>query len=129
MSTGPDNPLKKLPLVYPNMDQLYEPVPWYFNVTQNSTTFIDVRKGEEISDITLPVVNVEVLNFFGIAVSNRILNGMWFDFTVVQMMYFFLNGFNLWLIVRPIKIVNSKKTEELLEQYRILKNNTHLTNK
>ena len=45
------------------------------------------------------------------------------------MMYIFLNNFNYWMVIKPIKIVDSHKTNDLLTKYRMLKNNLKMTNK
>jgi hypothetical protein len=117
--------LKKEFTVYPNQQQLYYATPWYFKVTTNTTVVNTTLE----QNATLPIINVEVLNFLGIAVSGRILNGIWIDFIVVSMMYIFLNNFNYWMVIKPIKIVDSHKTNDLLTKYRMLKNNLKMTNK
>jgi hypothetical protein len=86
--------------VYPNLDNQYFYMPFYFSLSSDKRA-----PNPQNPNVTVPYVNVEMLSFFGIAVSGRILNGVWIDFVVAQMMWFLLNGFNLWLIVKPIKIV------------------------
>ena len=53
------------------------------------------------------MIQVYVCNFFGISVAGRTLNGMWLEFMVVVIMYVYLNNFNMWLLKKPVKIVDS----------------------
>jgi len=69
------------------------------------------------------------MNFVGIAVSGRILNGIWIDFIVVQIMFLIANNFYFWMVSSPVKIVDSPLTDQLLKQYRLLKNNQKMSNK
>lgn len=72
--------------VYPNPTNWFLSNPWYFDATN------------EVSDRGEPKITVKVCNFFGIPVAGRMLNGMWIDFLVVVIMYFYLNNYNMWLL-------------------------------
>lgn len=53
--------------VYPNPDQLYYSIPWYFNVTRlsyNDTAVIP-------SGVVLPEIDVAMFQFFGVCVSGH----------------------------------------------------------
>lgn len=54
---------------------------------------------------------------------NRKLNGIWIDFIITAMLYFYLNLYNLWLIQEPHKIYTSEKTNELIRQHDSLVRN------
>jgi len=45
---------------------------------------------------------------------------MWMDFTVVMLMYFYLNNYSIWIIKKDFKIVRSEKTQRLLLEYQTL---------
>ena len=47
----------------------------------------------------------------------RKMNGMWIDFAVTVLVAIYFNTCSFWILFRPIKIVMSKKTEEMLLQY------------
>jgi hypothetical protein len=93
--------------VYPNANEWYFNNPFYFSLTSNTTL---------IKGAVQPTINVEVVNFFGIAVSSRVLNGLWMDFIIVVIFYWYLNNFGLWLLNKPFKIVMSEKTRLLVSQ-------------
>lgn len=42
------------------------------------------------------------------------------DFSVVMLMYFYLNNYSIWIIKKDFKIVRSEKTERLLLEYQTL---------
>jgi len=42
------------------------------------------------------------------------------DFTVVMLMYFYLNNYSIWIIKKDFKIVRSEKTQSLLLEYQTL---------
>ena len=42
------------------------------------------------------------------------------DFTVVMLMYFYLNNYSIWIIKKDFKIVRSEKTQRLLLEYQTL---------
>lgn len=66
------------------------------------------------------MIDVKVFEYFGVPVENRKLNGMWLDFAVVMLMYFYLNNYSIWIIKKDFKIVRSEKTERLLLEYQTL---------
>ena len=43
--------------------------------------------------------------------------GLWVDFSITVLIYFYLNTFNFWLVATPHKVVVSQKTQELVESY------------
>jgi len=60
-------------------------------------------------------VDLKTLSFYGIDLESQSLNGLWIDFTVTVLIYFYLNAFNCWLVAIPHKIVYSERTKELVE--------------
>ena len=86
--------------------------PWYFNVTSASNQSVTPPE---------PEITVSTVYFWGIDVAGRQLSGMWIDFSVVMILYFYLNNFSFWIIKKDFKIVYSEKTKELIQRYRELK--------
>lgn len=68
----------------------------------------------------LPEITVSLFEFFGVAVAHRSLNGIWIDFSVVMLMWIYLNNFSFWIIKKDFKIVKSERTRELLRKYWLL---------
>ena len=55
----------------------------------------------------MPVINVNVNNYFSVFVDRRRMNGFWIDFLVTILVIFYLNTCNFWMLYRDIKIVPS----------------------
>ena len=47
----------------------------------------------------------------------RRMNGLWIDFIVTVLVAVYFNTCSFWILFRPIKIIMSKKTQELLFEY------------
>lgn len=56
--------------------------------------------------------------------SGKILNGIWIDFTVVMLMWVYLNNYSFWIIKKDYKIIKSQRTIDLLNEYWALEANT-----
>jgi hypothetical protein len=53
---------------------------------------------------------MRTLSFYGITFDKTPLKGLWFDFMVTVLIYFYLTFFNFWLVTTPHKIVPSERT-------------------
>jgi hypothetical protein len=86
-------------------------------VTPNSLnlTFEDVLPANQPTE-NMPQITVSVFEFFGVPVSGRSLNGVWIDFTVVMLMWIYLNNYSFWILKKDFKIEKSHRTIELLEE-------------
>lgn len=71
----------------------------------------------------LPTIQVSVFEFCGVPVSGKTLNGIWIDFTVVMLMWVYLNNYSFWIIKKDFKIIKSQRTLDLLNEYWALEAN------
>lgn len=60
---------------------------------------------------------MRTLNFYSVDLDNSPLNGLWIDFAITVLIYFYLNSFNFWLVSNPHKIIKSDRTRELVKIY------------
>jgi hypothetical protein len=95
--------------VYPNQEFYYFNIPICFSLSSNYTTV------PTLGDVK--TVNLRTLNFYSTDLENKPLNGLWIDFMVTVLIYFYLNSFNFWLVSTPHKIVPSERTQELVKTY------------
>jgi len=65
-------------------------------------------------------INTGWYTFFSIFVGSRRLNGIWIDYIITTLLFFFLNIYNFWLLNEPHKIYQSKTTKTLIRQYKNL---------
>lgn len=94
--------------VYPNDESFFYGVPYIFsrNATRNET-----------GQIIEATVNLNYTSYFMLDLETRKMNGLWIDFIVTVIVAIYFNTCSFWILFRPIKIIMSKKTEQLLLQY------------
>ncbi len=90
--------------VYPNQQYYYYNIPICFTLSTNYTT-IDPGAQQVKS------VDLKTLSFYSIDLNSKSVNGLWIDFMVTVLIYFYLNAFNFWLVATPHKIVLSERTQ------------------
>jgi hypothetical protein len=57
---------------------------------------------------TPPSVNVNLVTYFSIFVSQDQQNGMWFDFIITLLVVFYLDSCNFFILTKKIKVVSSE---------------------
>lgn len=89
--------------VYPNQQYYYFNIPICFALSQNLTS---------IAPNAPPVktVNLELFSFYGLDLQSDSFEGLWVDFLITVLIYFYLNSFNFWLVATPHKVVISQRT-------------------
>ena len=89
--------------VYPNQQFYYFNIPICFALSTNTTAVDPVGT-------LVKSVDLKTLSFYSIDLTSQSLNGLWIDFMVTVLIYFYLNAFNCWLVAIPHKIVCSERT-------------------
>jgi hypothetical protein len=64
-----------------------------------------------------PEIDISKYQFFSFFVDSERMNGMWIDFMILCVFYFYMAQFNCWFHSEAYKIMPSKKTEELMDTY------------
>ena len=87
--------------VYPNAKHFYFKVP----------LFISLEATEDEQGIyQADEIDLQSSTFWGLMVTSKSLQGIWFDVSVAWTVSIYYSLCNLWLLFRPYKIIQSKKS-------------------
>ena len=103
--TGPDS------TIYPNEDHFFFNIPFFVWINSSYDGATQLYSAN---------VNLSKTTFWGLMVTTKALNGIWWDVTVIFAVSIYFSLCNLWLLFRPVKVVLSKTSKAKLQELRQL---------